>query len=359
MTTAADIVIVGGGVIGSSIAFHLLEDGFDGRIVVMERDSSYQFASSALAFGGVRQQFTTAVSVRMVQYSLSVIDRFPECAFRQRGYLFLGNESNWSSLKRRYDIQQSLGAACELISVSDIRRLVPELRCDDLHGGLFGSKDGYVDPRATLRAFRTRAEQLGAAFISGEVKRMEPGPIYVIAAGAYSGVVAESFGVSLPVTPVRQQLFRCELPRRWSYEFPVVIDPTGVHWRSYGDREIVIAKTNPDEPSGFKFGCDIERFHDDVKPALVARLPEFRELKLVYGWGGLYEMTPDQNGIIDRISDRLYVAAGFSGHGLMMSAATGKLMSELIRTGGFQTLDASVLSLERFRRGELIEEPML
>jgi FAD-dependent oxidoreductase domain-containing protein 1 len=326
----------------------------------MERDSSYQFASSALAMGGVRQQFMSAINVKMVQYSLGVLERFPDCRFHQRGYLFLANESNWARLQRRYQIQKSLGAECELLTVSDIRRLVPELRCDDLVGGLFGPKDGYVDPRATLRAFRTKAEQLGAVYISAELDKVEEGPIYVIASGAYSGVVGQVFGLNLPITPVRQQLFRCELPRPWSYEFPVVIDPGGTHWRSSPNNEIVIAKTNPDEPPGFRFGGDLDRFHADVMPDLVRRLPEFRDLKLVFGWGGLYEMTPDHNGIIDRISDRVYVAAGFSGHGLMMSAATGKLMSELIRTGRFQTVDASVLSLARFVRNELInDEAML
>src|SRR5215467_8559812 len=124
MSTHADIIIIGGGVIGSSIAFNLLQDGFHGRVVVMERDSSYQFASSALALGGVRQQFMSTVNIRMVQYSLNVFQRFPECQFRQRGYLFLGNESNWSHLQRRYEIQKSFGAECELLTVAEIRRLV-------------------------------------------------------------------------------------------------------------------------------------------------------------------------------------------------------------------------------------------
>src|SRR5262245_14570405 len=360
MSTHADIIIIGGGVIGSSIALNLLQDGFHGPFVVMERDSSYQFPSSALAFGGVRQQFMSAVNVRMAQYSLSVIEQFPECQFRQRGYLFLGNESNWSGLNRRYDIQKSLGAACELMSVDDIRRLVPELRCGDLRGGLFGPKDGYVDPRALLRAFRKKAESLGATYVSRDVQTMEPGPVYVIAAGAYSGELAKKFGLEAPVTPVRQQLFRCELPRPWTYEFPVVIDPGGAHWRSAPNNEIVIAKTNPNEPPGFRFGCDLERFHSEILPALSKRVPEFRDRNLACGWGGLYEMTPDHNGIIDRVSDRLYLAAGFSGHGLMMSAATGKLMSELILTGRFQTIDAAMLSLGRFARNELIrDESML
>src|SRR2546425_687045 len=198
MNTSADIVIIGGGVVGSSVAFNLLQDGFKGRIVVIERDPSYQFASSALAMGGVRQQFMSAVNIRMVQYSLTVLEQFPECQFRQRGYLFLGNESNWKKLQRRYETQRSFGAECEMLTDADIRRLVPELHCDDLVGGLFGPKDGYVDPRATLRVFRTQAEKLGAIYVSDEVQKIDSGYVHlskngpittgciVIAAGAYS-----------------------------------------------------------------------------------------------------------------------------------------------------------------------------
>jgi FAD-dependent oxidoreductase domain-containing protein 1 len=355
-----DIVIIGGGVVGSSIAFNLLQDGFQGRVAVMERDSTYQFASSALAFGGIRQQFMSGINVRMVQYSLKVVAGFPECDFHQRGYLFLGDDSNWGKLQRRYEIQKSLGAECQLLSVDEIHTRIPELRCDDLRGGLFGPQDGYVEPRAALRTFRKKAEELGAVYVSEEVREPDRNAVYVIAAGAYSAGVAKVFGVDLPITPVRQQLFRCALPRAWTYEFPVVVDPRGTHWRSYPNNEIVIAKTNPDEPPGFRFGGDLDRFHQIVLPELVRRLPEFAGLKLVSGWGGLYEMTPDHNGIIDKVSDNLYIAAGFSGHGLMMSAATGKLMSELILTGRFQTLDASALSLGRFARNQLFwDESMI
>src|SRR5262245_18943110 len=368
----ADIIIIGGGVIGSSIALNLLADGFKGSVVVMERDSSYQFASSALAFGGVGQQFMSRVNIQMVQYSLTVLEQFPECQLRQRGYLFLANESNWSKLQRRYDIQKSLGASCEMLKVEDVRRLVPELRCDDLIGGLLGAKDGYVDARATLGAFRSRAERAGAEFVPDEVQKIDGRSVYatrssrigadriVITCGAYSSSVARTMGIALPITPVRQQLFRCALPRPWTYEFPMTVDPGGLHWRSDESLEIILAKTRPDEPPGVRFDCDIQRFYDDFMPDLVRRLPEFRDVKLVFGWGGLYEMTPDHNGIIDEVAEGIYVAAGFSGHGLMMSPATGKLMSELIRTGKFQTVEASPLSFSRFERNQLFfDEAMI
>jgi glycine/D-amino acid oxidase-like deaminating enzyme len=374
MINSADVVIVGGGVIGSSIAFNLLEDGFGGRVIVIERDPSYQFASSALAMGGVRQQFMSAVNVQMVQYSIETFRRLPECRFLQTGYLFLGSEMNWDKLVRRFEVQKSLGAQCELLDVPKIRQLLPELCCDDLVGGLFGSQDGYVDARAALGAFRNRALESGAEYIHDEVVNIEPGGVYasnsgridagriVIAAGAFSGALAQKNGMTLPIAPVRQQLFRCALPRAWSYDFPMTIDPGGLHWRSDGKQEIILAKTKADESPGIRFDCNVQRFFDDFLPDLVRRLPEFRDVKLAFGWSGLYEMTPDHNGIIDRYPGRadLYIAAGFSGHGLMMSPATGKSMSELIRTGRFETIDASPLSFSRFQRNELFwDEAMI
>ena len=198
-----------------------------------------------------------------------------------------------------------------MLSTGDVRRLIPELRCDDLIGGLLGAKDGYVDVRATLGAFRNRAVNAGAEFVPDEVHTVDVGKVHatrsgqidadriVIACGAYSAPVARTMGISLPIMPVRQQLFRCALPRRWTYDFPMTVDPGGLHWRSEGDIEIILAKTRPDEPAGVRFDCDIQRFYDDFRPDLVHRLPEFQDVKLVFGWSGLYEMTPDHNGIID------------------------------------------------------------
>ncbi len=379
MNPSADVLIIGGGVIGSSIALHLKKDGFTGRVAVIERDPSYQFASSALAMGGVREQYMSRVNVAMAQYSIALYEKTLDVDFHQRGYLFLGNRENWPSLLRRYEVEKSLGVSVELLEVRDIQRLVPELRLDDLVGGLIGQRDGYVDARKVLRFLRTQAEQSGCVYVADEVKRIDVAhgeikAVYVtregrietnrvvIAAGAYSGSIGEMAGVDVPVTPVRQQVFRCELPRRWTYEFPMTIDPGGIHWRSYGENEIVVVKTKHDEPPGIRFGADLDRFRNEFMPDLIRRLPEFKDLKLVFGWGGLYEMTPDQNGIIDEhpAIHGLYFACGFSGHGLMTSPATGKAMSDLIRLGRFQTIDASPLSYRRFERNEpFFDEAML
>ena len=379
MSEEADVLIVGGGLVGSSIAFNLIHDGFSGRVVVIERDPSYMFASSALAMGGVRQQFLSRINVDMVRYSVRVYASWIPCDFRRRGYLFLGTGANWEKLTRRYEVQKSLGAAVELLDVGSTRTMVPELQTDDLVGAMFGPEDGYLDARKALRAFRGEAEQAGAIYVSDEVLGIEieqqriravhtrkSGRIetlrLVIAAGAYSAALGAMAGIELPITPVRQQLFRCALSRPWSYEFPMTVDPGGAHWRSDGSDAIIVAKTRPDEPTGFRFGCDIERFYEDFLPDLVRRIPEFSALRLLFGWGGLYEMTPDHNAVLGGHPelDGLYIAAGFSGHGLMMAPATGKVMSECIRTGRFETVDVSPLSVDRFERGNLlVDEAMI
>jgi FAD-dependent oxidoreductase domain-containing protein 1 len=376
---SADVVIIGGGVIGSSVAFHLKNDGFQGRVLVVERDPSYRFASSALAFGGVRQQFMSRVNVEMARFGAAVYESDRQFGFHQHGYLFLGNADNWERLLNRYEVERSLGSEVELLTVADISKMVPELHCGDLVGGVFGAKDGYIDPKRTVHFLRTSAEEVGVNYLADEIQRIDVsrGTVkavhagqarrietdrLVIAAGAYSRSVAALAGIHLPVTPVRQQLFRCALPRLWSHPFPVVIDPGGVHWRSWGENEIVIAKTKRDERPGIRFELEPERYATEIFPALVHRLPEFRDLQFISGWAGLYEMTPDHNGIIDHhpAVDGLYFACGFSGHGLMMAPAAGKLMSELIRLGRFVSIDASPLSFTRFARNELFwDEAMI
>ncbi len=374
MSEPADVVIIGGGLIGSSIAFHLLEAGFDGTVRVVERDPSYRFASSALALGGVRHQFASRVSFEMVRYSADLFESVAEIGFRRLGYLFLVDADSADLFRRRFEAMRGIGVSVEWIDTAGVRRLVPDLNTDDIVAGVFGPKDGYLEPRRALEALRGRAERAGAEFVSDEVRRIEvvggrvravtcrsgvsPTRQVVIACGAFSAPIAATAGIDLPVTPVRQQLFRCTLPRRWEYDFPMVVDPSGLHWRGETPTTIVAARTRHDEPPGERFECDTGRFDEEFLPILGRRLPAFRDLRLESGWGGLYEMTPDHNAILggcDEI-EGLYWATGFSGHGLMMAPAAGLLMSEFIRTGRFASIDASQLCLERFARGELLHD---
>jgi glycine/D-amino acid oxidase-like deaminating enzyme len=270
--------------------------------------------------------------------------------------------------------------AVEQWSVDRIRERVPDLMLDDIVFGVFGPRDGYADPKRVLAGFRAGAEHAGAVFVEGEVTsverangrvvavrvgdtRMETG-VVVNAAGAFAAHVARMAGVELPVHAVRQQLFRCELPVTWLYRFPMMIDPSGVHWRHDDARSpggidrIVVAHTNVDEPEGENLTCDLSRWGRDYAPILARRLPAFRSLEPVEGWAGLYEMTPDHNAIIGEhpAVRGFFLANGFSGHGLMMAPATGKAVSDLIRTGASRTIDVSAFRLARFAHGTLLHD---
>jgi FAD-dependent oxidoreductase domain-containing protein 1 len=338
--------------------------------------------------GGIRQQFGSLVNIRMVQYSVRFYRDFdermgapgrrPRAWFRQRGYLFLADAASADRLERRYEVMRERGAHVKRLTVEEVRAIVPDLFVEDLLFGIFGPDDGYANPKEVLKGFRAAAEAAGAEYIEGEVAEITrdgsratgatlrdgmriSSPIVVNAAGPFAGIVAELAGVSQPVRPLRQHLFRANLPRHWPYRFPMVIDPGGVHWRhddpvtdGMPDR-IIVAKTKLDGPYGENFVCDESRWFADFYPDMVRRLPALRDVTLVEGWTGLYEMTPDHNPMIGEHPHLagFFVANGFSGHGLMLAPAPGKVMSELIRTGRAETVDVSPLSVERFERGEL------
>ncbi len=387
----SDVVIVGGSVVGSSVAWHLREEGFTGRVVVIERDHSYRRASAALAMGGIRQQFCTPVTVQMVQFSVALWKEFdrrmavanhtPRVWFRQRGYLFLADAASALRLMARYEAERRAGAVVELLAPDAIRQLVPDLALDDIVFGVFGSHDGYGNAREVLFGFRHAADTRDVEYLTGEVTSVErtgdrvtgvvladgtriEAPIVVNAAGAWAGQLAAAAGVSVPVEPVRQMLFRCALPQHWPYRFPMVIDPGGVHWRHDDPIEpemkdgIILASTLWDESPGENFDADDARWDREFKPALVKRVPSLREVSDVRGWAGLYEMTPDHNPVLGEHPALLgfIFANGFSGHGLMMSPATGHIVSELIRLGRSQTFDITLFAPDRFERSALIQD---
>jgi glycine/D-amino acid oxidase-like deaminating enzyme len=391
MTERADVVIVGGGVVGSSAAWHLRRDGFTGHIVVIERDSTYRRASSFLAMGGIRQQFCTAVTVQMVQFSIRLWKVFdeqmgtpssrPRAWFRQRGYLFLADAASAASLMKRYEEERRAGAHVQMLSVQDLRDLLPDVHLDDIVFGMLGPDDGYANPREVLAGFRGAAETSVIEYRSDEVidisregsrvsgVELASGthistPLVVNAAGAWAGRLAALAGLHVPVEPMRQVLFRCVLPHTWPYRFPMLIDPGGVHWRhddpvQPSDRDaIILAFTNWNEQPGENFEPDEARWTRDFYPAMVRRVPALATVTDVTSWAGLYEMTPDHNPIlgVHPALDGLIFANGFSGHGLMMSPATGKIVSELVRLGRSETFDIGVFAPDRFERGALIHD---
>ncbi len=387
----ADVVVIGGSVVGSSVAWHLKAHGFTGSVVVVERDRAYGRASAFLAMGGIRQQFCSGVTVRMVQHSVAFWKQFdqrmgtpdtpPRAWFRQRGYLFLADAATAPKLTRRYELQRAAGAIVEMLTPDDIRRLVPDLHLDDIVFGMLGPEDGYANPREVLSGMHRAAEAAGVTYVEGTVQRvlvdggraagvvLDNGTtigagVVVNAAGAWGGEVARRAGLDMPIVPLRQMLFRATLPRHWPYRFPMVVDPTGLHWRHDdpvdpgADDRVIVAFTKWTEAPGENLDADDSRWEREYLPVLRKRLPAFDGLRDAHGWSGLYEMTPDHNPALGEhpALPGFIFACGFSGHGLMMSPATGLIVSEMIRLGRSETFDVDLFAPDRFERGALVQD---
>jgi FAD-dependent oxidoreductase domain-containing protein 1 len=386
-----DIVVIGGGVMGSSISYNLVNDGFDGTILVIEKDPSYQFASTALSAGGVREQFSLAENIRISQYGLNIFEHFDEimevdgdtahAEFKQRGYLFLANEKNWPILKKNYENQRRLGAHVSLLSIDDLKKLIPHMKTHDLVGGSFGSRDGYLDPHGVMQGFIKKGKSLGVEYLHEEVTGIEVKAkkiegvmtdkgtqigcgIVINAAGPYASVVGKMAGIDLPVEPVRKMAFVFDPKIKFDYDLPLVIDTDGLlYFRHESGKTILTGRSIPDEPSGFNFEWDRDYYMDIVWPGVAERVPAFDTARLIRGWAGLYAMNRiDGNAIIGHFADvkGFYGAVGFSGHGLQQSPGVGKCLSELIQFGKYQTIDLSCFSFDRFRTGKLVfEEEMV
>jgi glycine/D-amino acid oxidase-like deaminating enzyme len=383
---AYDILIVGGGVIGSSIAYHLLNDGLDGTLAVLEKDPSYEFASTPRSMGGIRQQFTTEVNIRICLYSIEAIEKFdeemavdgepPHIYYHPRGYLFLADQNNWETLRKQYRLQRSLGVDVDLLTPEEVKYMLPHMNVEGLLGASFGRRAGYLDAYGLLRGYQRKAKSLGANYIHAEVVeilrqkdrvhgvRTLKGEVFegasvVIAAGPWAAEVGAMAGVELPVEPTPQMAFCFDPAEKFDYELPFTFHPHGQWFRHESGKQVVTGKDRNETP-GFRFDWDRQYFEDDLWPRLAGLVPSFESLKLTRGWGGLYAVNKlDHNALLGAYPgvDRLYVAGGFSGHGLMQSPAAGKGMSELIRTGRYETIDLSPLSLDRiFTERRVLEE---
>lgn len=388
MRKYSDVIIVGGGVIASSIAYNLLNDGFTGRVVVFEQDPVYEYASTPRSVGGIRQVFSSEVNIRMSQYGLQkfksfetdmgVDDESVRIDFKQRGYLFLLNADKLTAIKGQLARLRHLGVNVEILTPGETKMLIPELNVTDLAGSMFSPEDGYMDPYSVLQGYIRQAKKLGAEYIHEKVTslvRDEQGRmagvrlangdfwaarIVVNACGAWSGDLSKTIGVDLPVAPLRQQVFHFDLAEPLQNPLPLTVDVSGVYFRHEGPK--IIAGLCEDTAFGYNFRWERSFFEERIWPQLVQRCTNFERLKLERGWAGLYDYnTVDQNGIIGSYHDvpGYYVATGFSGHGLQHAPAAGKALSELILLGRYETIDVSSLSPERFRKGELVLEDVI
>jgi sarcosine oxidase subunit beta len=382
MTETADVVIIGSGIVGSSVAYHLAQAGCR-NVLVIEREAYQGKGSTGKSMGGVRAQFSTPVNILMSRYSIDFFSKFDEVVghpadYRAHGYLFCAtNESHLNYLKANRERQISLGVTnIEWVSPADISQIVPQLRADDILGGTFCPTDGFVDPHSVMMGFMKNARERGARlWLDTQVTgiQVESGStvgimtsrglvstrVVVNAAGAWAAQVAEMAGAELPVEPLRRQLVPTEpfdgLPRR----FPMVIDmSTGFHFRREG-KGILLAWNDPEETPGFKTDFDTT-FVEKILTHAASRVPCLADAEVNprRAWAGLYEMTPDHHAIIGPAPsvEGLYFVNGFSGHGVMHSPASGRITADLILQGHSELIDARQLSVERFAQGKLLEE---
>jgi sarcosine oxidase subunit beta len=384
----AEIVIIGGGVVGASVAYHLTERGAK-DVLMLEREAAQGLGSTGKATGGVRAQFETAINIRLSLYSLGFFKTSEfDCGYEPRGYLFFAtNERQFDYLKRNAEVQRSLGVKdVEIVDQETIAEICPILNCADITGGSFGGRDGFINPLAVMRGFTQKALTGGARIEfetrvlsietgGGKVKavatskgRIECEKI-VLATGAWAKNLAKTAGIELPVEPQRRQIVWAKSGRPLPENLPMVIDiGSGFHFRAARDfvdpsanadnTEVLFAYPDPDEESSFATEFDasfIEKVYARAKqrsPFLFETTPVLEKCR-----AGLYENTPDHHAILGGCPVAgLYFANGFSGHGVMHSPATGRALAEIILDGSASFLDVSCLSFERFAKNELLHE---
>ena len=381
MTQTYDVVIAGGAVMGSSIAYHLARDpGFTGRVLVIERDRSYQQAASAPSASSIRQQFSQPVNIRISMHGidflraiaehLSVDGEAPAISLHEGGYLYVAGAQGMEILRENHVIQTREGADIALFDRAELAQRFGWLATDDLCGGSFGrSGEGWFDGYGLMQAFAKKARALGVAYLQDAVtgvgrdgnritrldlasgERVACG-VFINACGAWGArTVAGMCGVALPVYAKKRSVFSFSCKERLS-GFPLLIDTSGVWCRPEG--EGFIAGYSPPDDSATDEGRDFEvnwsEFDEIIWPAMAARIPAFEAIRPGRAWAGHYDMTLlDHNAVVGRMGDlaNAYLAAGFSGHGLQQSPAVGRGIAELVVHGAYRSLDLGDLGYDR------------
>lgn len=394
--TSYDIVVVGGAVIGSSVAYWLTENpDFRGSILVVERDSTYEFSSTALSTSAIRQQYSNPINVKISQFGIEFIrgfqdqmqkfydgERAPDLGFKEHGYLYCCSPEGAEAARERVELQRSLGAHTVFLDQGALRDRFPWLNVEDLGGGSWGSKEeGWFDSVGLMNGFRRGARRNGAEYVENEVtdltmegdrvsgvvlktgERISCGTL-VNASGPRASVVAGMAGLSIPVEPRKRHSFVFSSDKPVQGRMPNVIDMTGTFVRPEHGWFLTGNKPTPDEAAAVD---DFETKHDEfmeyIWPSLYHRIPQFDALKVEQFWTGHYAYnTLDHNAIVgphNRVTN-FYFANGFSGHGLQQSPAVGRGVSELILYGEYRTLDLRPLSYERIRKDEpFLEEAVI
>ena len=384
-----DVVIVGGAMMGSSTAWFLSNNpDFNGSILVVERDPSYQWCSTAHTNSCIRQQFSNPVNIRISQFGVEFIKNFrefmgndpaaPEPILQSFGYMYLtDNDQVAEILRTNQKIQESLGAGTKIMDPAEIAEMYPFYNLDDIVIGSHNLRDeGYFDGHTIFDWWRKKARQNGVEYVEGEVVSMSTSSGRVnsvtladgatVAAGAVvnasgprASLTAKMAGHDVPVEPRRRYTFIFDAETPLDRDLPLTIDPSGVHMRT--DGRYYLCGCPPDHDPAVDhddFELDHSIWEEKLWPVLANRVPAFEAIKVVNSWVGHYSFnTLDQNAIIGPHPDmpNFFFLNGFSGHGLQQSPAMGRGMSELLAYGEFRSLDMSELGYERI----MSESPFL
>jgi sarcosine oxidase subunit beta len=379
MEKTADVVIIGGGVIGLSIAYHLALKKA-GKVVLLEKGQLGE-GSTSRCVGGIRTQFSTEINIRFSLESMKTFERFEEefgvnPEFRRIGYLFMATtEIEMKVFEENLRLQRMFDIPVELLDSTEIRKRWPFLRVNDIQGGTFCPLDGYAGPSEILSGFASGAkkggvrihegsEAVGVLVKGGRVNGVKTKgeeiltPVVVNAGGPHAASVGEMAGVKIPVKPIRRQIFVTAPFHLTDQSIPLTIDfHRGWYFRPEGNGFLLSGPLDQDPSFNLNIDYEAMAYTSDLA---IYRVPTFEKACIARGWAGLYEITPDSHAILGKVPqvEGLILANGFSGHGFQHSPAVGNVIAELIVEGKSTTIDISPLSIERFGKGELIVESM-
>jgi glycine/D-amino acid oxidase-like deaminating enzyme len=385
----ADIVIAGGGIVGSATAYFLSASAeLKGqRIVLVDRDLSFAEASTARSAGGLRQQFSTPENIALSQATLGMIRHLGEMfgpgvdiGWREQGYLLLASAEGEATLADNVALQSQAGADVALMRPADLVAQFPWLSTEAVRAGAFGrSGEGWFDPPSFAALFRDAAKRNGVAVVQNDIVDIERGArveavrlvggrrltcgTLVNAAGAWSGYLAAMAGVALPVEPRKRYVYVIDARETPDglRRAPLVVDPSGVWFRPEG-RFFICGKSpeEAEEPSIGDLGTiDYDFFDQQVWPVLAARVQTFASVKVVNAWAGYYDYNAlDQNAVIGAHPEltNFYLACGFSGHGAQQGPAAARAVAELIAHGRYQTIDLTRFDYSRIAEGRPLYE---
>jgi glycine/D-amino acid oxidase-like deaminating enzyme len=387
MTERADIVIVGGAVVGSATAYYLRKHGFSGSILVIEKDMSFVESCTARSAGGIRQQFSTPENIALSQFGLRLIRNLKaefgpaaDVAFREQGYLLLAAEDGLPVLEANVAIQKAHGASTLLLDGEGLKARFPWLNTQGIAGGTFGPEgEGWLDPHSLMALLRQGARANGAVWREAAVTRIERegGRITAVgladgtavscgalvnAAGFGAGAVARLAGIDLPVGPRKRYVYvlDCRTPGEALRKGPLLVDPSGAYLRPEGQTFICgLSPEEHEEPEIGGYDVDYDWFETRVWPLIAHRVPVMEAIKVVNAWVGYYDYNSlDQNAVLGPHPElaNFFFANGFSGHGLQQAPAAGNAIAELIVHGGYRTIDVARLGFERIAAGRPLKE---